>query len=95
MKYCTDNTDIKVTGEIKEVYNYISIYNMGNQLTKEELESIWLRFYKIDKSHNRESGGTGLGLAIVKAILDGHGSDYGVMNNEDGVVFFFSVKLAQ
>lgn len=94
VKYCTDNTDIKVTGEIKEGYNYISIYNIGNQLTKEELESIWLRFYKIDKSHHRESGGTGLGLAIVKAILDGHGSDYGVMNKDDGVVFFFSIKLA-
>lgn len=94
VKYCTDCTDIKVTGEIKEGYNYMSIYNEGNQLTKEELESIWLRFYKIDKSHHRESGGTGLGLAIVKSILDGHDSDYGVMNKDDGVVFYFSVKLA-
>ncbi|MCT4598589.1 MAG: ATP-binding protein [Vallitalea sp.] len=93
VKYCLDNTDIIITGEIKGEYNYIYIYNEGNKLSEEELESIWLRFYKIDKSHNRESGGTGLGLAIVKAILDGHNSDYGVMNKDKGVVFYFSLKV--
>jgi signal transduction histidine kinase len=94
VKYCLVNTDIIITGEIKGGYNYIYIYNEGNKLSEEELESIWLRFYKIDKSHNRESGGTGLGLAIVKAILDGHNSDYGVMNKDKGVVFYFGLKLS-
>ncbi|MCT4544028.1 MAG: HAMP domain-containing histidine kinase [Vallitalea sp.] len=93
VKYCNDKTDIIITGEIKDGYNYIYIYNEGNQLSKQEMESIWLRFYKIDKSHHRESGGTGLGLAIVKAILEAHSSDYGVMNKDDGVVFYFSMKL--
>ncbi|MCT4688796.1 sensor histidine kinase [Vallitalea sp.] len=91
VKYCTNNTTIIITGEIIDNTNYIYIYNEGNSLTKEELESIWLRFYKIDKSHNRESGGTGLGLAIVKAILDGHGSDYGVINKQNGVEFYFNI----
>lgn len=94
VKYCNPHTDIIITGEIKDGYNYISIYNIGDQLTEEALENIWLRFYKTDKSHNRESGGTGLGLAIVKAILDRHESDYGVLNKENGVEFYFSVKLA-
>ncbi|GMQ58315.1 HAMP domain-containing sensor histidine kinase [Vallitalea sediminicola] len=92
VKYCTNKTNIIITGEIIDGNNYIYIYNEGNSLTKEELESIWLRFYKIDKSHNRESGGTGLGLAIVKAILDGHGSDYGVINKQNGVEFYFNIK---
>lgn len=91
VKYCTNNTTIIITGEIIDHTNYIYIYNEGNSLTKEELESIWLRFYKIDKSHNRQSGGTGLGLAIVKAILDGHGSDYGVINKQNGVEFYFNI----
>ncbi|QUH29957.1 sensor histidine kinase [Vallitalea guaymasensis] len=94
VKYCTNNTTIIITGEIINHTNYIYIYNEGNSLTKEELESIWLRFYKIDKSHNRQSGGTGLGLAIVKAILDGHGSDYGVINKQKGVEFYFNIKTS-
>ncbi|WP_273322696.1 sensor histidine kinase [Vallitalea guaymasensis] len=94
VKYCTNNTTIIITGEIIDHTNYIYIYNEGNSLTKEELESIWLRFYKIDKSHNRQSGGTGLGLAIVKAILDGHGSDYGVINKQNGVEFYFNIKTS-
>lgn len=93
VKYCVDKTVIKITGEIKGEYNYVYIHNVGNQLSKEELENIWLRFYKIDKSRNRESGGTGLGLAIVKAILEAHDSDYGVINEDDGVTFYFSMKL--
>ncbi|GMQ60978.1 sensor histidine kinase [Vallitalea maricola] len=92
VKYCTNNTTIIITGEIIDHTNYIYIYNEGNSLTKEELESIWLRFYKIDKSHNRQSGGTGLGLAIVKAILDGHRSDYGVINKQNGVEFYFNIE---
>lgn len=92
VKYCINNTTIRITGEIIDDNNYIYIYNEGNKLTEEELESIWLRFYKIDKSHNRESGGTGLGLAIVKAILDTHNSDYGVINKDEGVIFYFNIK---
>ncbi|GKX29889.1 two-component sensor histidine kinase [Vallitalea longa] len=93
VKYCTNNSTIIITGEIIDDNNYIYIYNEGNKLTKEELDSIWLRFYKIDKSHNRENRGTGLGLAIVKAILDGHGSDYGVINKQNGVTFYFNINI--
>lgn len=92
VKHGREGTEIIVTGDIRDGNHYISIYNEGNQLTEEELESIWLRFYKLDKSHHRESGGTGLGLAIVKAILEGHDSDYGVMNDKNGITFYFALK---
>lgn len=93
VKYGEPKTDIKITGRIEEGYQYISVYNEGQQLSKEELESLWLRFYKIDKSHHRESGGTGLGLAIVKAILEGHGCDYGVKNHKKGLLFYFGLPV--
>ena len=36
--------------------------------------------------------GTGLGLSIVKAIMDSFHQQYGVMNREDGVAFWFELK---
>jgi len=66
----------------------ISFENTGELIKSEEIEKIWDKFYKIDKSRNRKDGGTGLGLSIVKNIVDLHGGQYGVENTEIGVKFY-------
>ncbi|MCT4593473.1 MAG: cell wall metabolism sensor histidine kinase WalK [Anaeromicrobium sp.] len=70
----------------------IGVYNTGDFIREEEMKKIWGSFYKIDKSRTREYGGTGLGLAIVKSILNLHHSNFGVINRNDGVEFWFELK---
>lgn len=69
----------------------ITIENTGASIQEEDLPYIWESFYKSkEKSQNK---GTGLGLAISKQILNLHDAQYGVENVEDGVIFWFKIKV--
>ena len=71
----------------------VKVFNTGKPIPEEHLNRIWNRFYKVDKSRNRNDGGTGIGLAFVKAIMSNYGNSYGVINKEDGVEFYFELEL--
>ncbi|MCR8658675.1 sensor histidine kinase [Paenibacillus endoradicis] len=71
----------------------LEIKNEGQPIPEEELHYIWDTFYRADRSGSREFGGTGIGLSIVKAILQLHESEYGVCNEKDGVMFYFTLPL--
>ena len=70
IKYTNENGTIKIY--VGFVYNdaYIKIIDNGIGMKQEDLEKIFERFYRVDKSRAREQGGTGLGLSIAKEILD-------------------------
>lgn len=72
----------------------ISVFNEGAQIEEFHLDKIWNKFYRIDKARSKDIGGTGLGLSICKRILDLHGYEYGVMNMDNGVVFYFKAEIA-
>ena len=69
-----------------------SVFNTGEKIDEEDIDRIWGRFYKVDSSRNRENGGTGIGLALVKAIMNNYQNDYGVINHENGVEFYFELN---
>lgn len=71
----------------------VSIFNSGDNIEEKELQRIWGRFYKVDSSRNREKGGTGIGLAFVKAIMNNYQNEYGAVNKENGVEFFFELNM--
>lgn len=88
---------IKISNEInkEEQKVCIKVFNTGEQISEENLNRIWNRFYKADESRHREDGGTGIGLAFVKAIMSNYDNKYGVKNLENGVEFYFELDMRQ
>ena len=92
INHINENKILKVWNEIKEDFTTIYIYNSGKQLSEEEINNLWIKFYKTDKARTREYGGSGIGLSIVKAIQSSLNQDFGCFNKDEGVVFWFNVK---
>lgn len=87
-----DNTvTIKVTDYKKNTK--VEIIDTGKGIKKEELDKIWDKYYKSDKTHKRNMIGTGIGLSIVKNIFVLHDYEYGVISKKDkGSNFYFYIK---
>ncbi len=69
----------------------ICVFNTGECIPEDDIEKIWIKFYKVDKARTREYGGSGIGLSIVSAIMAAHNRACGVVNRENGVEFWFEV----
>lgn len=66
----------------------VAVFNTGEHIPEEELDKVWIKFYKVDKARTREYGGSGIGLSIVKAIMTSHNQKCGVVNHQNGVEFW-------
>ena len=81
--------------QIKDNKVRIYVFNTGKNISKENINKIWNRFYKEDSSRNRQNGGTGIGLSLVKAIMENYKNEYGVENKINGVEFYFDLDLTK
>lgn len=87
--YVLPKGEIRVNYFLEEKQVKIQVYNTGKPIPEEELEKLWVKFYKVDKARTREYGGSGIGLSIVAATMEAHNKEYGVQNMEDGIAFYF------
>jgi signal transduction histidine kinase len=68
----------------------ISVSDSGPGIPIEDLSHIFERFYRGEKSRNRQTGGAGLGLAIARGIVEAHGGQISVESSSDqGTKFWF------
>lgn len=95
VKEVNGENHIKIYNEVNVEKNKvrIKVFNTGDNIKEEDLSRIWNRFFKADESRNRDDGGTGIGLSFVKAIMNNYKNEYGVVNKENGVEFYFDLDL--
>ena len=95
MEHSSDNSNIYINVENTSVFVKIQIKDEGEGISKKDINHIFERFYRVDKSHSREIGGTGLGLAITRSTIAMHHGVIKVFSREgEGTTFSVRVPLS-
>ena len=78
VRYSADGGQIQFDVYQKGSKRMIEVFNTCAPMCVEDVEHIFDRFYRPDKSRSSYTGGTGIGLAIAKATVEGHGGKISV-----------------
>lgn len=92
IKYNREEGSVQVSLNADHKYFYVKVADTGIGIPQEDLDHIFERFYRVDKSHSREIGGTGLGLAIARKAVIMHRGAVKV-HSEEGVGTTFTVRV--
>ncbi len=85
--------DVRVTNTGLEAE--ILVRDNGIGISEDDLPFIFERFYRVDRSRNRQTGGLGIGLAIAKAIIEAHRGTINVKSKiDEGTEFTVAIPLA-
>ena len=94
VNYTPEGGSIVVSAAKENDYVCISVRDTGIGMTREDLDRIFDRFYRVKSEKTRFITGTGLGLSIVKSILEAHNGMIRVESEPDhGTVFHIYIPL--
>lgn len=92
IKYSPENSTIKIAGLVKAGMLRVSVEDEGEGIEEEELENIFNRFHRLQKTSTKTQG-SGLGLAICKVVADSLGARlYATRKQGNGSVFYFEIN---
>lgn len=83
IKYNVNGGNVKISVSDNNRYAIVTVTDTGIGIPQEHLDRVFERFYRVDKSHSKESGGTGLGLSIVKHAVAYHKGTIDIKSKED------------
>lgn len=88
VKFTPEGGEIRFALKVDSKKLYFRIENTGKGIPAAELQYVFERFYKVDKSRSANKTGTGLGLYIVKTIVKTHGGTITVSSRENEFTAF-------
>jgi two-component system, OmpR family, sensor histidine kinase CiaH len=94
LKYTKENGSISIKSSVKNSRAIIDIIDTGIGIPKTDLPYIFDRYYRGDKSRNRDLEGSGLGLSIARWIIQSHSGKIRVVSKEgEGTHVFVNLPL--
>lgn len=96
IKYSDEGKDIAVKVKVNDVKNLVTIEveDKGIGISKEDIDKVFTRFYRVDKARSRRKNGSGLGLSIAKWIVDNLSGSIKIKSEENkGTTFIITLPL--
>ena len=96
IKYTQEGGSVKVIVDGDHQNAFFTVTDTGVGIAEEEIGKIFDRFYRVDKTRDRDTGGTGLGLAITHSTILMHNGSIKVTSKEnEGTTFVVRIPLRQ
>ena len=96
IKYTPEGGSVSVTLDADHQNAFVSVTDTGIGIPEDEVNRVFERFYRVDKTRDRETGGTGLGLSITHATIMMHKGSIKVNSKEEeGTTILVRIPLKQ
>ena len=91
VRYTPADGRIIVRAEQRRADVLISVFNTGQGIPLADLPHIFERFYRVEKSRDRQHGGAGIGLAIVRQLVESAGGRVGAESSDGLTRLWFTL----
>lgn len=92
LRYSDSGGYIRLTARRVRKKIYLDFFNTCSKIETKDLNRLFERFYRVDRSRTSKTGGTGVGLSIARGIARAHGGEITV-KSQDGISICFTVIL--
>ncbi|HEY8799298.1 MAG TPA: ATP-binding protein [Candidatus Limnocylindrales bacterium] len=91
VRYTPPGGSVSVRAERRPGDLLVSVANTSEAIPADDLDHVFERFYRVEKSRDRARGGAGIGLAIVKQLVEAGGGRVGAESTDGQTRFWFSL----
>jgi len=91
VRYTPEHGSVRVSAERHDGAIVVAVANTGDGIPAPDLQRVFERFYRVEKSRDRSRGGAGIGLAIVKQLVELGGGSVGAESTGGLTRFWFSL----
>jgi two-component system, OmpR family, sensor histidine kinase BaeS len=91
VRYGAPGGQVAIRAEPRPADILVSVTTSGDGIPADALPHVFERFYRVEKSRDRQRGGAGIGLSIVKQLVEGHGGTVGAESAGGVTRFWFSL----